>query len=89
MPDQRVQVISEVTRIYPLDIGCYIILREPKFVPKDGIFFLELDHPNYNSLYSLAVVAAVNRYKLRILAKNDIVDTDRAKVRSMWIDWSY
>lgn len=80
-------VVSKVSRIYPDSAGCYVRLSEPQYEPKDGYFWLDLKHPNYNSLYSLAVVAAVNGYDLAIVTLADIVDTAIAQVDYMYLDW--
>ena len=83
---------GKVTRLYPDRKNCYIRLDytpplgESK--PLDGYFQLEKSHENYNSLYSLTVVAAVNRYNLLIRTAGDIVGTgEYPKVEYMVIDW--
>jgi hypothetical protein len=83
----KYRVTSEVKMINVDTEGCYIMLKDPEYLPKDGYFKLSLNHKNYNSLYSLAVIAAVNRYKLQIRATGDIVDTEYAEVLYMVISW--
>ena len=82
-----VSVSSKVSRIYPDEANCYIRLKAPAYRPKSGYFRLPLSHPNYNSLYSLAVVAAVNGYKLQIRTVSAIVGTAFAEVAYMYVDW--
>jgi hypothetical protein len=55
--------------------------------PKDGYFFIDSSHPNYNALYSLALVAAVNRYELTIRTSADISSLAHAKVEYLVVDW--
>ena len=83
----KYRVTSEVKKINVDKDGCYIMLKDPEYLPKDGYFKLSLNHVNYNSLYSLAVIAAVNRYKLQIRTGGDIVDTEYAEVLYMVIGW--
>ncbi|MCP4611258.1 MAG: hypothetical protein GY845_21315 [Planctomycetes bacterium] len=83
----KYRVTSEVKMINVDKEGCYIMLKDPGYSPKDGYFKLSLNHANYNSLYSLAVIAAVNRYKLQIRTYGDIVDTEYAEVLYMVISW--
>lgn len=78
---------GKVKRIYPYAGGCYIQLNYNGAKPKDGYFHLDKGHPNYNSLYSLAVVAAVNSYTLLIRVSPDIVPTEHGNVVYMYIDW--
>jgi hypothetical protein len=55
---------GRVSRMFPREELTYISLEglDPGVTPKDGYFLLRKNHPNYNALYSLALVAAVNRY---------------------------
>ena len=55
--------------------------------PKDGYFQLDQTHPNYNALYSLALLAAVNKYTLTIRTEGDITPSEPALVFYMWVDW--
>ena len=88
-----VQAKGKVKRLYPsyetTKGKTYIRLELPASVvaPKDGYFFIETSHPNYNALYSLALVAAVNRYELAIRTAQDISNQDYAKVEYMVVDW--
>ena len=82
------RVNGMVERIYPSEGGTYIRLDIPAAErPKDGYFRLDTSHANYNALYSLALVAAVNRYRLTIRTKNDITPTEHAEVAYMVVDW--
>ena len=78
-----------VVRIYADTEGCYISLRYPDTTPKpkDGYFRLLKSHQNYSSLYSLAVVAAVNRYNLSIRTNGEIDPNEHGSVRYMVVDW--
>ncbi|MCW5983563.1 MAG: hypothetical protein KIT09_36065 [Bryobacteraceae bacterium] len=80
---------GKVSRIYPSTRGTAIRLHVPEGtpVPLFGYFNLRQTHPNYNALYSLALVAAVNRYNLRIRATTEIDPTVEADVSYMVIDW--
>jgi hypothetical protein len=55
--------------------------------PLDGYFALEMDHPNYYSLYSLALSAAINRYPLQIRTKAEITPDEPAVVEYLVVDW--
>lgn len=81
------RVDGKVTRIYPHADGCYIRMDYSGEKPKDGYFYLSKTHGNYNSLYSLAVVAAVNRYTLSIRTRQEIVSTEHGEVVYMVLDW--
>lgn len=78
---------GKVKRIYPYSDGCYIKLEYDGEKPKDGYFHLDKGHSNYNSLYSLAVVAAVNGYNLLIRVSPDITPSEHGQVVYMYIDW--
>ena len=55
-------VTDRVRRLYPDEQGLNI--RHMNMT--DGYFTLRKDHPNYDTLASVAIVAAVNRHPLRI-----------------------
>ena len=78
---------GKVTNVYPDAAGCYIRLANIPEPPKDGYFQLKLSHPNYNALYSLVVVASVNRYKLTIRTTSEIDPTQIAEVAYLTVDW--
>jgi len=86
-PKKKVKVSGEVSMIYPSKDACYIRLKDPQYVPRDDFFMLPLSHPNYNALYSLAVVAAVNRYTLSIRTVTEITDTEYPKISYMTVSW--
>ena len=48
---------------------------------------LDSAHPNYNALFSLALVAAVNRYELTIRTAAEITSQAHATVDYMVVDW--
>lgn len=80
-----VAVRGKIKTLYPQANGCYIeVMANPK--PKSGLFQIELNHPNYNSLFSLAVVAFVNNYDLQIRAKEEINSNEIASVQYVTID---
>jgi len=54
--------------------------------PKNGYFQIELSNPNYNSIFSLAVVAFVNNYELQVRAKYDIDPNKIATVSYVTLD---
>ena len=78
-----------VTRLYVREEGTNIRINvDPDLQPKDSYFLLELSHPDYNALYSLALAAAVNRLPLRIRANGDDPIKGRVcTVSYMVVDW--
>jgi hypothetical protein len=82
------RAIGRVLWIYTTIGLVYIRLDVPSALqPKDGYFALKQTHTNYNALYSLALVAAVNGYDLQIRTEADITPTAYADVRYMVVDW--
>ena len=82
---------GKVSRIYPTSDG-NVNIRLANIpaddTPQDGYFTLTKDHPNFNALYSLALVAAVNRYDLNIRARgNDIVAGQPTNIGYMTVDF--
>lgn len=80
-------VSGKVTKIYADSEGCYIKLDYSGGKPMDEYFRLLKTHQNYNSLYSLAVVSAVNRYVLSIRTAREIVSTEHGEVVYMVVNW--
>jgi hypothetical protein len=80
---------GKVARLCPTKGYTYIRLALAAGVtaPEDGYFKLDQTHPNYNALYSLALLAAVNRYTLTIRTESDITPSQCALVLYMWVDW--
>ncbi len=82
---------ATVERIYVRadpEAGALIRLAIPASeAPLDGYFRLELDHPNYFALYSLALSAAINRYPLQIRTTAEINPAETALVSYMVVDW--
>jgi hypothetical protein len=80
---------GKVGRIYPHENVAYIRLEGIPLnaTPKDGYFRLDKTHPNYAALYSLALVAAVNRYDLLIRTRAEITNQDHGEVVYMVVDW--
>ena len=88
MPSQEKKATGRVTRLYVRNEGTNIRLEIPdNEQPKEKYFLLELNHPNYNALYSLALSAAVNGYLLLIRTKTDISPDEVATVEYMLVDW--
>jgi uncharacterized delta-60 repeat protein len=81
---------GKVKRIYPDESFVYIRLAgiTPNVTPKDGYFRLDKNHPNYASLYSLALVAAVNRYALVVQTTGEITSLAYGEVREILIDYA-
>jgi hypothetical protein len=82
-------ITGKVSRIYPSTRGTAIRLHAPPGTvePANGYFNLRQTHPNYNALYSLALVAAVNGYNLRIRATAEIDPAVEAEVSYMVVNW--
>ncbi len=79
MADLPDRVRAPITRLFAGNDGTYIRLAiDASIAPKDNYFLLEASHPNYYSLYSLALTAAVNRSPILVRARaawNPGVDT--------------
>lgn len=80
---------GRIKRIYPHEELTYISLRDldPSVTPKEEYFLLRRDHPNYNALYSLALVAAVNRYVLQVRTRAEITNVEYGEIAYMVVDW--
>ncbi len=77
-------VDGRVSCLYTNREGCSIRLD----AHGDKYFRLELDHPNYNGIYSLLVVAAVNRYGIRLrLEDYEPSDPPSTIVQYIVVDW--
>ena len=82
---------GKVSRIYANKTGAFIRLAglPPGDTPGGEHYFeLRKGHVNYNALYSLALVAAANRYNLRIRTDSDINSSSNAVVNYLVVDWS-
>lgn len=76
-----------VERLYVRDSGVNIRLDlETPDAPLNGYFHLELSHPNYAALYSLAICAAVNRIPLLVRTRGAISPTATAIVEYLVLD---
>jgi len=77
-----------IVRITPRQGATFIRLnldgQDPK--PKDGYFELALEHKNYNSLYSLVLAAAVNRWPITVVATDEITSSREARVGYINVD---
>jgi len=80
------QATGQVTGILANEGTCHFVLTDPN-KPKDGWFVVPLTNPNYNSIYSLVMVAAVNRYDLNVVTRKDIVNTELAEVAHVYVGW--
>ncbi len=79
---------GQISRLYANYQGAFIRIKYSGTKPKDDYFFLERDHVNYNSMFSIATVAAVNRYDLIIGVNEDKIDTGTiATVSFVFIDF--
>jgi len=71
-------VTDRVRRLYANTVGLNI--RHMNMA--DGYFLLRKTHPNYETLASIAIVAAVNRDPLRIRTADDSTD-----IQYVVIEW--
>jgi len=83
------RVDGTVAQLYVDNGHCYITLKGIANPPKDGLFELRQSHPNYNALYSLALVAAVNGYKLgiRTIGEIEANPNNYPGVEYLVVDW--
>lgn len=44
-------------------------------------------HDNYNSIFSLALASAINRYSVRIRTTRDINPDEPGEVMYFWVRW--
>lgn len=72
-------VTDKVRRLFPSAEGLHI--RHMNMA--EGYFSLKKNHPNYDTLASVAIVAAVNRYPLQIRTAEDSTD-----VAYLVVDWN-
>jgi hypothetical protein len=82
-----IRATGKVSRIYTTGGRAYIRLTGIPIAPKYNYFELSMSHSNYNALYSLALVAAVNGYDLQIRTTTDIDPNVIALVQYMVVDW--
>jgi len=78
---------GKVVKVYPNTNSCYVQLEYAGVKPKDEYFKLELSHPNYKSLYSLAVLSAIHNYELAIRSVSNITPSEHAIVSYMYVEW--
>jgi hypothetical protein len=85
-----------VTRFHPDATGCYIQLGNEKTAmfggqmeprPMDRLFHLKLDHPNYSSLFQVAMHASFLERRLVIRAKEDIDPLKIAEVDYLYVEF--
>ena len=86
------EATGRVTRLYVDQQICYITLDSPAASsPKDGQFSLRVGTPNYNSMYSLALAAAANRWQLTIRVEGQTPITPAmspAFVVYVYVNWA-
>jgi hypothetical protein len=74
---------GRITALIPRANETFISLDLPAAAqPADGQFVLPVSHANYDSIYSLALAAAINRYTVRVRTTEDIDPGDLGEV--MW-----
>jgi hypothetical protein len=85
-----------ITRLHPDADGCYFQLgnertarfsskTEPR--PLDRYFHLRLDHPNYSSLFQVAMHAAFLQKRVVIRTKADIDPAKTAEVEYLYVEF--
>jgi hypothetical protein len=74
-------VTDRVRRLFPNAGGLNI--RHMNMADATAYFLLRKDHPNYDTLASVAIVAAVNRLPLRIRMVDDSND-----IQHLVLDWN-
>ena len=81
-----VNIKGPVTRLYADTEGCYI--RVPGApASKHNYYQLLRSHANYNSLYSLALSAAVNGTEITVRTADDITSNEIAEVLYLVVDY--
>ena len=80
---------GKVSRIYADSSFTHIGLAgiAPEITPRDGYFRLDRTHSNYIALYSLIVVAAVNRYPITIRTEAEIAKLNYSDIGDILIDY--
>ena len=85
-----------ITRLHPDSEGCFIQLGNEKTArfssqteprPLDRYFQLKLDHPNYSSLFQVAMHAAFLEKRVMIRTKADIDPARIAEVEYLWVEF--
>jgi hypothetical protein len=77
---------GKVTRIYTSEQHTSYRLDSPVQPGGGHYFVLSTSHPNYNSLFSLALAAATNERELQIRTQADISPAADADVLYMVVD---
>jgi hypothetical protein len=87
--ETRTRATGKVTRLYLQKDVSYIVLDIPEDdSPKEGLFELRMSNANYNAQYSLALVAAANRWPLTIRVMGSITKDSYAAVSFLIVDWA-
>ena len=84
------EATGQVTELYVAHDICGIMLDIPAAeAPNKGLFSLSLNTPNYNSMYSLILAAAANRWPLTIRVQGDAPITPAldAVVEYVVVNW--
>ena len=88
-PDPSDKVVDGlIMGIAPMHTGdCFIFLDADAAPvrPLQGRCILERGHPNYNTIFSLALTAATNRIPFRIRTKAKILPSENARVCYAWV----
>jgi hypothetical protein len=86
-----------ITRLHPDAQGCFIQLGDEKTGrfggqmearPKDRYFLLKLDHPNYSSLFQVAMHAAFLERRVMIRTRAEIDPEQVAEVDHLYVEFS-
>lgn len=79
---------GHITALVPREDETLISLDLPAAAqPANGQFVLPVSHGNYNSIYSLALASAINRYTVRVRTTVDIDPGERGVVSYFWVKW--
>ena len=80
---------GKIGMIFPHDKGCYILMKthSPSTSKPTDAFFLQLDHPNYQSLYALILDAAIKKRSIKFRTTVDIDSTPRPPVMYVTVNY--
>lgn len=78
---------GKITRLYADGSGCYFKLDRSGPKPKDDLFYIDRNHENYNSLYSMAMMAATNRQVFEVGGPHPITPEKEGYVVWAFVDW--
>lgn len=80
---------GKVNRLYPSRWGTFFRLEDGKtdMNPKDGYYFVPLDHTNYSALIDLLYMAAEKRYTIHTKTKEELDGEGYAVVIYFVVEW--